>query len=157
VEQILLDDTKQHSAKALLIAQSLPDYFTPDAVKKIAKAIKNELLFVALNNNQLVGFATLLISDDQAEITWIGVNPTHQNHGIGTSILKEIEKYLTQAGAHSLIVKTLADTAESREYERTRNFYIKNGFKLKEIIDPYPGWDPGNPCAVYEKKLDARD
>jgi hypothetical protein len=22
-----------------------------------------------------------------------------------------------------------------------------------EIIDPFPGWDPGNPCAIYVKAL----
>lgn len=45
------------------------------------------------------------------------------------------------------------DIVASPRYARTRKFYEQRGFHLLEEIDPYPGWDPGNPCAIYVKVL----
>lgn len=52
-----------------------------------------------------------------------------------------------------LQVKTLAPTVEYAPYEGTRTFYEAMGFRLLEIIDPFPGWEPGNPCAIFAKAL----
>ena len=38
-------------------------------------------------------------------------------------------------------------------YERTRQFYTRRGFCLVDVIEPYPGWDEWNPCAVYVRAL----
>lgn len=46
-------------------------------------------------------------------------------------------------------VKTLAPTVDYPPYDATRAFYASQGFHLVDIIDPYPAWNPGNPCAIY--------
>jgi len=51
------------------------------------------------------------------------------------------------------MAKTLAPDVEYAPYEATRRFYEKKGFIHLETIDPYPGWDPGNPCAIYVRVL----
>ena len=52
-----------------------------------------------------------------------------------------------------VMVKTLAPTVDYPPYALTRRFYEKNGFALIDVIDPYPKWDPGNPCAIYVRAL----
>jgi len=36
-----------------------------------------------------------------------------------------------------------------RPYEATRAFWERNGFVHVDTIDPLPGWEPGNPAAIY--------
>jgi hypothetical protein len=38
-------------------------------------------------------------------------------------------------------------------YEATRAFWERNGFIHVDTIDPLPGWEPGNPAAIYVAAL----
>lgn len=58
-----------------------------------------------------------------------------------------------RADVRLLEVKTLADRAGYGPYIRTRRFYAWAGFVHLDTIDPFPGWDPGNPCAILVKVL----
>ena len=59
---------------------------------------------------------------------------------------------MMKGGIALIEVKTLAATADYAPYEKTRRFY-ELGLFLIETIDPFPGWEPGNPCAIYVKIL----
>ncbi|WP_049981095.1 hypothetical protein [Halolamina rubra] len=60
---------------------------------------------------------------------------------------------LAADGVELLTVKTLAATVDDDHYARVRSFYERAGFRHVETIDPYPEWEPGNPCAIYVKPL----
>jgi hypothetical protein len=40
-----------------------------------------------------------------------------------------------------------------RPYEATWAFWERNGFVHIDTIDPLPGWEPGNPAAIYVAAL----
>ena len=40
-----------------------------------------------------------------------------------------------------------------RPYEATRAFWERSGFVYVDLIDPLPGWQPGNPAAIYVAAL----
>ena len=46
-------------------------------------------------------------------------------------------------------VKTLDESANYEPYEATIAFWEARGFLKIDVIDPLPGWQPGNPCAIY--------
>lgn len=50
-------------------------------------------------------------------------------------------------------VKTLDSSSGYRPYEATRAFWERNGFVQVDTIDPLPGWEPGNPAAIYVAAL----
>lgn len=138
---------------ALQIAQSLPDYFTPAGLTAIENAVKTERLFGAYLDRQMIGFATCKALNPQAvELTWMGVLPAYQGQGVGTQLVKAILAMLPSE-CTLCEVKTLAPTVGDEGYRRTRSFYRKLGFIPLEIIDPYPGWEPGNPCLILIKSL----
>ncbi len=58
------------------------------------------------------------------------------------------------AGVRLLEVKTLDASVPSADYAATRLFYERRGFELLESIDLFPGWEPGNACAIYVKNLE---
>jgi hypothetical protein len=42
---------------------------------------------------------------------------------------------------------------DTAPYEATRAFWERNGFVHVDTIDPLPGWEPGNPAAIYVAAL----
>lgn len=60
---------------------------------------------------------------------------------------------MRSAGVELLEVKTLSAKADYLPYEATRGFYQRTGFLHLETVDPYPGWGPENPGAIYVKVL----
>jgi hypothetical protein len=38
-------------------------------------------------------------------------------------------------------------------YEATRAFWERRGFVQVDTINPLPGWEPGNPAAIYTAAL----
>ena len=63
------------------------------------------------------------------------------------------EALVRRDGASVLEVKTLGASSDATNYDGTRRFYERHGFVLLEEIDPFPGWEPGNPCAIYVKAV----
>ncbi|MBU4502111.1 MAG: GNAT family N-acetyltransferase, partial [Nanoarchaeota archaeon] len=82
-----------------------------------------------------------------------GVKPEYQNQGVGSALIKYITEELKSQGIRLLQIKTLSEDAEYSPYEKTRRFYEEMRFIHIETIDPYPGWAPDNPCAIYVKIL----
>jgi GNAT superfamily N-acetyltransferase len=106
------------------------------------------------DGGDVVGFVSIdERSPKVSELGWFAVRDDRQGEGIGTRLLAEVYDDRRAADVELLTVKTLADTVEDENYARTRAFYEKEGFLQVETIDPFPGWDPGNPCAIYVKPL----
>ena len=79
--------------------------------------------------------------------------PEHQHRGIGSALVNRIASDLSSQGIKVMEVKTLSADVDYAPYEKTRRFYEKVGFMHLDTIDPYPGWEPGSPCAIYIKRL----
>ncbi len=151
------------------LARALEEHFTADALAEIRAALDDQRTYVARDGDDVVGFATIdrgvpaahrrgeTRDDAVAELTWIGVRPSRQGDGVGGRLLETAADELADAGVRVLSVKTLAPSVEYRPYEATRRFYEANGFVPVETIDPYPGWEPGNPCSIYVKPLATAD
>jgi ribosomal protein S18 acetylase RimI-like enzyme len=63
------------------------------------------------------------ISEDEAQIRSISVEPECEGKGIGTIVLKELEKIVTEKGARRIIIHARNSAIE---------FYKKNGYKEVE-------------------------
>jgi ribosomal protein S18 acetylase RimI-like enzyme len=144
--------SKQHIEACLAIAGELPGYFNEQGMAAMRRDLQEHRLYGALDANQVIGFAAVQPKSSQvAEISWMAVSPEHQHQGIGTQLIDHIVSDLRAEGIQLLEVKTLAAEAEYAPYELTRRFYERQGFMHLDTIDPYPEWEPGNPCAIYIK------
>lgn len=56
---------------------------------------------------------------------------------------------LSNTGVAVVEVKTLDAAAGYEPYVATRAFWERRGFRQIDCIDPLPGWQPGNPSAIY--------
>jgi GNAT superfamily N-acetyltransferase len=130
------------------IATRLPDYFTASGLRALGADLDRGELYGAYLAGHLVGFALYKeLNPEAVELAWLAVDRPYWSRGIGTRLVGES---LGRLAARYLAceVKTLAATVLDAGYARTRRFYAKLGFIPLEVIDPYPGWEPGNPCQI---------
>jgi len=136
------------------ILTRLPDYFTPDTHNGLRRSFPQSSAWVALLNKQVVGFLVVQCRyPATAEITFAAVLPDHQGAGIGTALVDTALQRLAENGVAVVEVKTLDASAGYEPYVATRAFWEARGFRQIDCVDPLPGWQPGNPSAIYVAAL----
>jgi len=151
---ITISDNKKHIDACLAIAKELHQSFTEQGIAAMSQDLPRHFLYVAMNLNEVAGFVSIYYKSNQvAEISWIAVKLEYQRQGIGSALVDRVANDLRSKRIRVLEVKTLSSEVDYFPYEKTRRFYEKMGFIHLETIDPYPGWEPGSPCAIYVRIL----
>lgn len=122
---------------------------TKNIVKRFNE--KHEIFFGYKTNNELVGYVSLkpfFPGYKHCEVYWLAVKNSYQGQGIGKTLMGFIEIYAKKKGFRKVYIYT------GKNMQRTRKFYEKNGYKLKNEFPGFYGFPSGNTTAVlYEKKL----
>ena len=140
------------------VARALPAWFgIEEGLRALRHAAESESGFVATagdGDDRLLGFVTFARRfPETSEITWMATAPDAHRRGVGRALVTAVERHAREAGAHLLLVKTLADLHPSPEYAITRAFYAACGF-LRVAVLPEE-WDPANPCLLLGKPIPA--
>jgi GNAT superfamily N-acetyltransferase len=129
-----------------LLTEDVPDKVEYDAASHQA--------WVITDSGTVAGFAVAARkSTAGAEILWIAVDAARRGRGHGTRLLGRVLDHLGADGISVVEAKTLDRSSGHRPYEATRAFWERNGFVHVDTIDPLPGWEPGNPAAIYVAAL----
>jgi hypothetical protein len=132
------------------IVRSLPEFFTADAFDTIRSDFRQHHGWAVADDDEVVGFAIVdRRSSTTAEILWAGVHPGPPC----TFLIEQVLDALTGGGVVLVEAKTLDRSAGYGPCESTRAFWERRGFVQIDRIDPMPGWQPGNPCALYVAAL----
>ena len=111
--------TKEDAPAMTAIMESLPEWFTPEAVDKVgAEDCRLPRLTAADEDGNLVGFVLWEQRSDEWEIAWIAVAKEHQRQGIGKMLMAAVVDRARQAGIACLRVATVAPTVEYEPYAR---------------------------------------
>jgi GNAT superfamily N-acetyltransferase len=134
------------------IVLDLPYHFGSGAGRAAcATAVRTQPGFVAVDDGQVVGFATFEHRFDAAtEITWMAVRASRRREGIGGKLLDGVARAATEAGRSLLLVLTVSPTDGPDEvadgYQATRAFYEASGFSP---VRDFPGhWDADTPVLM---------
>lgn len=92
---------------------------------KITDASEISKVLVKDINNKIVGLATFSVNNNTCEL--ISIDSEKQRKGIGTKMIKLIEKTVKEKGAKRIWLITTNDNYEAVI------FYVKNGYRLVEI------------------------
>jgi GNAT superfamily N-acetyltransferase len=139
------------------VLDALPDYFTPDTHDALRTSLPLHRGWIAVDDGapeDIVGFVAI----EQrylraAEITFAAVRPERRAAGIGTALIERTLRDLTLDGVAVVEAKTLDASAAYEPYVATRAFWEARGFVQIDRIDPLPGWQPGNPAAIFVAAL----
>jgi ribosomal protein S18 acetylase RimI-like enzyme len=87
------------------------------------------------------------ITQGTFDLYWILVDPNLQGQGIGSKLLDFLEEVVREKGGRMI----LADTSTLPQYEKTKNFYLQNGFQEVARVPDY--YYPGNDRVTFCKRL----
>lgn len=96
--------------------------------------IKTKRCYVAVFNNEVIGFVWYSVKVDNLEIIAISVSKKYRNLNIGTLLVKKIEKKTRQLGFRKIILKSL------KEYNAI-GFYSKLGYLVDNVGSDYIQWE----------------
>ena len=110
--------------------------------------------WVITDSGRVAGFAVAARkSPGGAEIRGSPSTPPAAAAGTEPGLLAHVLDHLATAGISIVEAKTLDRSSGYRPYQATRAFWELNGFIHIDTIDPLPGWQPGNPAAIYVAAL----
>jgi GNAT superfamily N-acetyltransferase len=136
------------------VVLGLPDFFTPDVPEKVADDLARHPAWVVTAGGEVIGFAIVdRRSPVAAEVLWAAVASGRRGWGLGTRLVEHVLAELAGDGVRVVEVKTLDRSAGYAPYEATLGFWEARGFVQVDTIDPLPGWQPGNPSAIYVAAL----
>lgn len=132
------------------IVRGLPDYFTGDVPEKISRDARLHRGWVITDDEAIAGFAIVeRRSTRAAEVLWLAVRADRRRRGLGSTLVDHLLEALGREGVKLVEAKTLDSSAGYEPYVATRAFWERHGFVQVDAIDPLPGWQPGNPAAIY--------
>ena len=120
---------KNDFMNSLLIARSLKEWFTKEAMENMKVDFYLNNLVVALEKKEVSGFLCYTSNNSIMHIIWFGVRKDSQRKGIGRGLLRWLIKESKKLKIRAIDVETLPDEDNYEPYKLTRNFYYKNGFK----------------------------
>lgn len=147
--------TAQDLASYLRIVRELPEFFVGDVPSIVERDLQRHPGWVVVDDHhEVIGFAIAeRRSAYSTEILWMAVQADRRAAGHGTMLLDSMLDALRDDGVQLVEVKTLDSSAGYAPYDATRAFWERRGFVQIDTIDPLPGWQPGNPAAVYVAAL----
>jgi len=86
----------------------------------------DDCCLVIKTNEDISGFVTLRIRQEEATIGLIGVAPSYHGKGIGKKLIETVEAYCARRGVNSISVSTQKSNIAAT------NLYIKTGFSTTE-------------------------
>ena len=149
----LRDQATGSGAICRRILDALPEWFgIPEANDDYVAFADKSPSVIASVDGEDVGILTIhLHSPYAAEVHLIAVLPEHHRAGIGRRMLSHIERRLADSGVEFLQVKTLSEKRPDPNYDKTRQFYLAQGFRPLEEFPTL--WDPSNPALQLIKSL----
>jgi ribosomal protein S18 acetylase RimI-like enzyme len=141
----MLIDSRAFTAEEIDIAIELIDTVLKDERQKDYK-----IDCMVDDQDQPVGYicyGPTPMTQGTFDLYWIVVDPNFQGKGIGSKLLDFLEEGVREKGGQMI----LADTSTIPQYEKTKNFYIQNGFQEVAKVPDY--YYPGNDRVTFCKRI----
>jgi ribosomal protein S18 acetylase RimI-like enzyme len=101
---------------------------------------------------EIVGFAyyaPAAMTDRSWYLYWIAVARQTQAHGIGGTLLKQVEEDIRASNGRILFI----ETSSLGHYDLTRKFYLKHRYEQAAVLPDF--YADGDNLVVYSKRLNA--
>ena len=105
--------------------------------------IENKLVFVAIDNNEMVGCVRVEIKDDKsAWLTRFAVRVNSHNGGIGKKLIARIDEVMAENGVKSISLYTASDVVSLMSFYGGCGFSIEStdnarGYTRAKLIKKY--------------------
>lgn len=141
----MLTETGAFNQEEIDVAMELIDLVLQDEKQNDYK-----ILCMVDDEDQAVGYicyGLTPMTQGTFDLYWISVDPNFQGKRVGSKLLDVLEKEVREEGGRMI----LADTSTIPQYEKTKSFYLRNGFREVARIPDY--YYPGNDRITFCKRL----
>ncbi|MBC7465740.1 MAG: GNAT family N-acetyltransferase [Bdellovibrio sp.] len=148
-----MDQAEKRSEVCNRILRALPKWFGLEyAIVNYVDEVKTMDTWFAEEAGQVVGFISIRKHNTfTAEIHVMGILESFHRQGVGSKLVQAAQKSLAASGFKYLQVKTLSENRADRNYDKTRRFYLSDGFTPIEEFKTL--WDEFNPCLMLIKEI----
>jgi GNAT superfamily N-acetyltransferase len=135
------------------ILRALPDWFgIEESNRAYVESLRRLPGAVAESGGEIVGFVALEEHDPRSlEIHVMAVAPSRHRRGIGRALVRWSRALAVERGAHWLHVKTRGPATPDPDYEKTRRFYLAQGFE--PLFESLTLWGPENAALVLVMRV----
>ena len=106
---------------------------------------KTRKYIVALDDNEIIGYAGIALAGDVADIHTLTVLPAFRRRGIASHMLKELEEWATHKGVANFMLEMREGNAEAQP------LYEKYGYQVISRRDNY--YAPGIHALIMRKEI----
>lgn len=132
------------------IIEELPEWFDEQGRKDYVANIENTQVWAYFVDEKPVGFISIKNNNEfTSEIYVFGILKQYHRSGVGSQLMETVYNKLVSDNVKLLVVKTLDESADYEPYNRTRNFYLKQGFIPVDVYEKI--WNEENPCLLMVK------
>ncbi|MCS6302142.1 MAG: GNAT family N-acetyltransferase [Nitrospira sp.] len=100
--------------------------WTTETLESLKEDAREKHIFVADDGGAIVGSVRFWTVAGVCVIRLLSVNPTHQRHGVGQTLIREVERATTDA--HKFYACTMLRTA------RNIQFFMNLGYKAETVL-----------------------
>ena len=158
-------DVEEADFAALIEVGNASGLFTPDELDQLLSQTltslfngtldKSHVVRTLVQENEPIGWTYFGPSDEETEgedwvfeLFWIGVSPTAQRRGAGSTLLEDCENTCRALGASKLLIAT--SSAEGTA--KARSFYVAKGYTRSEkVVENF--YSPGEDKITFTKML----
>lgn len=135
------------------ILARLPDWFGIEAVnREYIEGLRTRPSVVAESEGRVVGFLSVeRHGPGSAEIHVLAVDPDLHRRGAGEALVAWGEAWCREEGVRWLHVKTRGPLTPDPGYERTRHFYLAQGFE--PLFESLELWGPQDSALILVKTV----
>jgi ribosomal protein S18 acetylase RimI-like enzyme len=141
----MLIKTRAFTSAEIDVAMELIDIVLEDPIQK-----DYQIYCMVDDQDQVIGYicyGSTPMALGTFDLYWIAVDPDFQEQGVGSKLLSFLEELVKAEGGRLI----LADTSTIPHYEKTLQFYIKNGFQEVGRVPDY--YHPGNDRITFCRRL----
>ena len=141
----MLIKARAFTSEEIDVAMELIDIVLKDPIQE-----EYQIYCMVDDQDQAIGYicyGSTPMTQGTFDLYWIAVDPDFQEQGVGSKLLRFLEEMVKAEGGRLI----LADTSTIPHYEKTQNFYLKNGYKEMARIPDY--YHPGNDRITFCRRL----
>jgi GNAT superfamily N-acetyltransferase len=138
-------------------------FFRPDEIAVAVELVDERLsrgeasgyrfVFAETETGGVAGYACygpIACTISSYDLYWIAVEPQFQTRGVGRRLMATVESRVAEAGGQRIYI----DTSSKPQYEPTRAFYEKCGFRCDARLADF--YAPGDDRVIYMKVVEQR-
>jgi ribosomal protein S18 acetylase RimI-like enzyme len=141
----ILRETLLFNPEEIRVAMELIDIVLSDRGQE-----DYEIECMADENDRAIGYVCYgpaPMTQGTYDLYWIAVHPGAQGRRIGSRLINFLEEAVQAQGGRMILV----ETSSTPDYEKTLEFYVRNGFREQARVPDY--YHPGNDRITFCKRL----